>query len=113
MLVEFSQRVTTMVREVDTFARYGGEEFACLLTETEMSGALTTAEKIREAVRRQPFGEGDGAPLHLTVSIGVATYPDHGDSFVSLIEAADKALYRAKQTGRDQVCVAERLRLAT
>ena len=113
ILVEFSQRVTTMVREVDTFARYGGEEFACLLTETEMSGALTTAEKIREAVRREPFGEGEGTQLHLTVSIGVATYPDHGDSFVSLIEAADKALYRAKQTGRDQVCVAERLRLAT
>ncbi|HWL65035.1 MAG TPA: diguanylate cyclase [Actinomycetota bacterium] len=113
ILVEFSQRVTTMVREVDTFARYGGEEFACLLTETEMSGALTTAEKIREAVRREAFGEGEEPQLHLTVSIGVATYPDHGDSFVSLIEAADKALYRAKQTGRDQVCVAERLRLAT
>lgn len=113
MLVEFAQRVTTMVREVDTFARYGGEEFACILTETDINGAMTTAEKIREAVRRDPLGEADGEPLHLTVSIGIAAYPEHGDSFVSLIEAADRALYRAKQTGRDQVCIAERLRLAT
>jgi diguanylate cyclase (GGDEF)-like protein len=113
VLVEFAQRVTTMVREVDTFARYGGEEFACLLTETDINGAMTTAEKIREAVARDPLGDADGTPLHLTVSIGIAAYPEHGDSFISLVEAADRALYRAKQTGRNQVCVAERLRLAT
>lgn len=113
ILVEFAQRVTTMVREVDTFARYGGEEFACLLSETDVQGALTTAEKIRDAVRDDPFVSGDDPSIDLTVSIGIAAFPDHGDSFVALIEAADKALYRAKQTGRDQVCVAERLRLAT
>jgi diguanylate cyclase (GGDEF)-like protein len=113
VLVEFAQRVTTMVREVDTFARYGGEEFACLLTETDIDGAMITAEKIREAVARDPLASAEGQPLHLTVSIGIASYPEHGDSFVSLIEAADRALYRAKQTGRNQVCLAERLRLAT
>ncbi len=113
ILVEFAQRVTTMVREVDTFARYGGEEFACLLTETDIKGATTTAEKIREAVRQEPFGTSEDTPLNLTVSAGIAAYPDHGDGYVALIEAADRALYRAKQTGRDQVCVAERLRLAT
>jgi diguanylate cyclase (GGDEF)-like protein len=113
VLVEFAQRVTTMVREVDTFARYGGEEFACLLTETDINGAMITAEKIREAVARDPLGSADGTPLHLTVSIGIAAYPEHGDSFLGLVEAADRALYRAKQTGRNQVCIAERLRLAT
>ena len=114
VLVDFAQRVTTMVREVDTFARYGGEEFACLLSETDIQGATTTAEKIRESIRREPFGIDNGTPLHMTVSIGIASYPEHGESFVSLIEAADKALYRAKQTGRNRVCVAERpLRLAT
>ncbi len=113
ILVEVSQRVTTMVREVDTFARYGGEEFACLLSETDVDGAVTTAEKIRDAVKREPFGSNEETPIDLTISIGIASYPEHGESFVALIEAADKALYRAKQTGRDQVCVAERLRLAT
>ena len=120
VLVDFAQRVTTMVREVDTFARYGGEEFACLLSETDIQGATTTAEKIRESIRREPFGADNGTPLHMTVSIGIASYPEHGESFVSLIESADKALYRAKQTGRNRVCVAERgneggssLRLAT
>jgi diguanylate cyclase (GGDEF)-like protein len=113
VLVDFAQRVTTMVREVDTFARYGGEEFACLLSETDIQGATITAEKIRESIRREPFGTDNGTPLHMTVSIGIASYPEHGESFVSLIEAADKALYRAKQTGRNRVCVAERpLRLA-
>jgi diguanylate cyclase (GGDEF)-like protein len=113
ILIEFAQRVTTMVREVDTFARYGGEEFACLLTETDLDGAMTTAAKILDAVRREPYVLSDGTALNLTVSIGVASYPDHGESFTALVEAADRALYRAKQTGRNQATIAERLRLAT
>ena len=106
LLIEFSQRVTHLLREVDTFARYGGEEFICLLSETDTTGAKTTAEKIHDAIRGVPFGSMDEELVNLTVSIGVAAYPDHGDSFKSLVEAADQALYRAKQTGRDRVCVA-------
>lgn len=106
LLIEFSQRVTHLLREVDTFARYGGEEFICLLSETDTPGAKTTAEKIHEAIRGVPFGSIDEELVNLTVSIGVAAYPDHGDSFKSLVEAADQALYRAKQTGRNRVCVA-------
>ncbi|MEA2461097.1 MAG: hypothetical protein QOH90_1274 [Actinomycetota bacterium] len=108
ILVEFSQRVSRTVREVDTFARYGGEEFICLLSETELMGAVTTAEKICEVIRSEPFGSPGEPPVHLTLSIGVAAYPDHGDNFRVLVEAADRALYRAKQGGRDRVISAER-----
>ncbi|MDP9069354.1 MAG: diguanylate cyclase [Actinomycetota bacterium] len=106
LLIEFSHRVTQLLREVDTFARYGGEEFICLLSETDVQGAMTTAEKIHDAIKGTPFGSMDDELINLTVSIGVAAYPDHGDSFRSLVEAADQALYRAKQTGRDRVCLA-------
>lgn len=107
LLIEFSQRVTHLLREVDTFARYGGEEFICLLSETDTQGAKITADKIHDAIRGTPFGGMDEELVPLTVSIGVAAYPDHGDSRTALVEAADQALYRAKQTGRDRVCVAQ------
>lgn len=111
ILVEFSQRVTSALREVDTFARYGGEEFICLLSETDTQGAITTAEKIREGIKNEPFGDPSDRPLSLTVSIGIASYPEHGDTFRELVEAADRAMYRAKQLGRDRVAVAEKLKL--
>ncbi len=106
LLIEFSQRVKHLLREVDTFARYGGEEFICLLSETDVQGATTTAGKIHDAIKGTPFGGMDEELVSLTVSIGLAAYPDHGDSFKALVEAADQALYKAKQTGRDRVCVA-------
>jgi diguanylate cyclase (GGDEF)-like protein len=103
ILIEFSTRVTRVLREVDTFARYGGEEFICVLSETDVQGAMTTAEKIRDAIRGEPFGSMDEELINITVSIGVSSYPEHGDSFKALVETADQALYRAKQLGRDQV----------
>ena len=106
-MIEFSQRVKHSLREVDTFARYGGEEFICLLSETDEEGARTTGEKIREAIRSEPFGALDETPAPVTVSIGVSSYPRHGPTFNDLVEAADRALYRAKQAGRDRVEVAD------
>lgn len=103
ILIEFSQRVKGVLREVDTFARYGGEEFICLLSETDEEGAYTTGQKIREAIRAQPFGAAGDESVKVTVSIGVAAYPHHGSSFHEIVEAADKALYRAKEGGRDRV----------
>lgn len=105
-LVEFARRVSGVLREVDTFARYGGEEFICLLSETDYSGALTTAEKVLDVIKSEPFGESGEEPVRLTVSIGVAAYPSHGGSFSALVEAADQALYGAKQGGRDRAVVA-------
>ncbi|MGH2775990.1 MAG: diguanylate cyclase [Actinomycetota bacterium] len=117
ILIEFAQRVSAALREIDTFVRYGGEEFVCLLSETDVSGARTTAEKIRQTISNDPFISVGEEPVSLTVSIGVACYPLHGNGYQSLIEAADQALYRAKEEGRDRVRVAKRpapgLHLAT
>ena len=117
ILVEFAKRVDRVIREVDTFARYGGEEFICLLSETDVQGARITAEKILDAVRSEPFGGPGEQPLTITVSIGVASYPHHGDTYKALVGAADKALYKAKQDGRDRVRTASEpeppLKLAT
>lgn len=107
VLVEFTQRVDAKLREVDALARYGGEEFICLLSETDLYGALTTAEKILEAIRSEPFGGPDEEPIKLTVSIGVASHPEHGASYQALVEAADRALYRAKEDGRDRAYAAQ------
>jgi diguanylate cyclase (GGDEF)-like protein len=106
ILVEFAQRVSKTLREIDTFARYGGEEFICLLSETEIEGAATTASKVLDAIRNKPFGAVGEPPVQLTVSIGIAAYPDHGDNYRALVEAADQALYRAKQEGRNRVVIA-------
>ncbi|MDQ3940839.1 MAG: diguanylate cyclase, partial [Actinomycetota bacterium] len=70
-----------------------------------------TAEKIRETIKNDPFGDPSETPLDLTVSIGIASYPEHGDTFRELVESADRAMYRAKQLGRDRVAVAEKLKL--
>lgn len=117
ILIEFAQRVGMMLREIDTFVRYGGEEFICLLSETDVLGARTTAEKIRQAISDDPFTSVGEDPVTLTVSIGVACYPLHGMGYQSLIESADQALYRAKEEGRNRVRLAEKpapdLHLAT
>jgi diguanylate cyclase (GGDEF)-like protein len=102
ILIEFSKRVSATLREVDTFARYGGEEFICLLSETSLEGAMTTAEKILDAIRSESFGEAGEPAVALTVSIGLASFPIHGETFRSLIESADRALYRAKKEGRNR-----------
>jgi two-component system, cell cycle response regulator len=106
VLVELARRVTGSVRDIDTFARYGGEEFVLILPETNLEGGLAVAEKLRLATRRTPFcGEGrEGVPL--TVSIGVACFPEHATSPEELLRAADEALYEAKLQGRDRVVTA-------
>ena len=91
------------VRSVDSVARYGGEEFVIVLPETGTHGALVFAERMRQRIERQPFGEG-GQLLRITVSIGVASFPDQRivspETFLAL---ADTALYRAKAEGRNLV----------
>jgi diguanylate cyclase (GGDEF)-like protein len=102
VLRELAHRVQEQIREVDTFARYGGEEFVVVLPETTVEGAAQLAERICTAVRREPFGEGGEEPLHVTVSVGGAAFPIHGASAATLMRAADKALYVAKNGGRDR-----------
>ncbi len=91
-------------RETDLAARYGGEEFAIILPHTGGEMAVRVAERIRAAVRDNKFLE-DETPVRLTISAGIATYPSHPgiDSAEALVQAADRALYRAKQAGKDRV----------
>jgi diguanylate cyclase (GGDEF)-like protein len=102
VLRELAHRVQEQIREVDTFARYGGEEFVVVLPETTVEGAAQLAERICDAVRREPFRVEGEDPLNITVSVGGAAYPEHGASAATLMRAADKALYVAKDEGRDR-----------
>lgn len=88
-------------RTVDCAARYGGEEFAILLPETDLAGALEVAERVRSRVEAAEF-----PGRKVTLSIGVAVYPKHGDTAANVIGAADAALYVAKRGGRNQVAQA-------
>ena len=88
-------------RAVDVVARYGGEEFVILLPETGVTGARIFAERILRRVSGYEFGE-PGHPVHLTTSIGVATYPDERiDDCDAMLRLADENLYRAKHDGRN------------
>ena len=93
------------IRSTDMVARYGGEEFLVLLPETDDAGAESFAERIREAVEQHPFGgRANQAPLKLTTSVGVATFPAARiESVEDLFARADAALYRAKADGRNRV----------
>lgn len=92
-------------RSVDTVARYGGEEFIVVLPETGMQGAVAFAERLRERLATQGFPIAGGHEVHITASIGVATYPaPQIESVEDLLRAADAALYRAKGSGRNLVC---------
>ncbi|MFN2625896.1 MAG: diguanylate cyclase [Mycobacteriales bacterium] len=106
VLVELAARIKGAIREVDILARYGGEEFVLVLPETDLDGAQQTAAKVTEVVRQRRFGSADEEPLRITISIGVAVYPDHGRSAEALVRSADVALYDAKRAGRDRYAVA-------
>ncbi|MGH9190581.1 MAG: GGDEF domain-containing protein [Acidimicrobiales bacterium] len=102
VLVELGRRLVDATREVDVVTRFGGDEFTLLLPRTGTAGALQLAAKIREAVSG-PGIRLDPGELHVTISIGVATAPEHGSSGKELVAAADAALYRAKRGGGDRV----------
>ena len=107
---EVAQCACTMVRRPrDLTARYGGEEFAVLLPQTRLKDAAMLAEVIRKAVEQLEIANADLGPAsRVTVSMGVATiYPDEHTSAEDLIDPADRALYRAKQGGRNRVELAE------
>jgi diguanylate cyclase (GGDEF)-like protein len=99
-LREFSQVVRRTLRGIDIVGRWGGEEFLAVLPETDGPLALETAERVRDAVAGHTFPAGGG--VHLTCSIGVATYPSDGVDRDELVAAADRALYVAKRLGRNQ-----------
>jgi diguanylate cyclase (GGDEF)-like protein len=98
-----AQVVRDCVRKVDLAARYGGEEFAIVLEGTDREGARQLAERIRGEVQKQTFSSAPGKdPFSVTLSLGIAMYPDDGRDKQTLIANADQALYHAKHNGRNR-----------
>jgi diguanylate cyclase (GGDEF)-like protein len=104
VLRHFARLLTRQVRQADLVSRWGGEEFVVMFKDTELATAITLAERIRAATEAERF-EFEGARLAVTVSIGVAQLRPK-ESLQMLLQKADEALYRAKNSGRNRVCVA-------
>jgi diguanylate cyclase (GGDEF)-like protein len=102
-LVEAAGLIRSSARETDVAARFGGDEFAVILPDTGGEGAFAVGERIRERVASHRFLAGDGLDVHLTASVGVATLPDVAASADELVEAADKAMYRVKDSGKNGI----------
>jgi len=108
LLAQFGQLLQSLSRPEDIACRYGGEEFTLILPEAGVTAALERAETIRAAVETMVVRHlGKDLP-NVTVSIGVACHPDHGQSTEALLRCADEALYRGKHEGRNRVMLAER-----
>jgi diguanylate cyclase (GGDEF)-like protein len=103
MIVHIAHTLKRNIRDSDFVARYGGEEFAILFPELGDIAAAKVLERIRNAVEKKPLAiKGAGQKL-MTISIGVATYPYNADDALELVQNADKALYQAKQLGKNRV----------
>ncbi len=108
VLVQIGKALRSCLRSSDLAARYGGEEFCILAANTDLEGGRAFGERVRQLVAQQQLSSGrDDVPLAVTCSIGVAQGDGATASARELIARADAALYRAKDQGRDQVCLAE------
>lgn len=104
VLAEVGTLIRDSIRTADVSARYGGEEFLSYLPETPLAGAHQVAERVRTAIERYPFVL-DGTTVRVTISIGIAIFPEHGRDLKTLVARADSALYHAKESGRNRVSV--------
>lgn len=93
------------LRRIDSVFRWGGEEFALLLPATDSTEALNTAERVRHLLESSPLVLPEGDTVQITASFGVAVFPDHAPDEKSLVRHADAALYEAKNSGRNSVCL--------
>jgi diguanylate cyclase (GGDEF)-like protein len=103
-----ARAIQKVIRGADIAARYGGEEFALIMPNTEEEGALKTADRIRRSIEEDQVIF-EAARISVTASIGVACWPSHAKDTKGLIAAADRALYAAKQSGRNRVVSASTL----
>ena len=108
-LEEIGASIINCLRSGDAAARFGGEEFAAFLLDAEIGQAMVAAERIRKEIEEREFsilrqGNTDGSH-HVTISVGIASFPDDSSDPIQLVEMADSALYRAKREGRNRVCI--------
>ena len=104
VLRQFAKTVTASMRETNLTARYGGEEFTIVLPDTSAKSSTLVAERVRQAVMSMVVHSNSEKPLpQLTVSAGVAVFPDHGQTVEEVLLSSDKALYESKRNGRNRV----------
>jgi diguanylate cyclase (GGDEF)-like protein len=104
ILREVTKTIKENIRQIDFMGRYGGEELSIVLTETGSLQARFVAERIRQIIEQRQFRIYD-EDLKVTISIGISTFPDDTKEPLIIIEKADQALYRAKEEGRNRICV--------
>jgi len=107
LLKKFGEYVRSNIRADDIACRYGGEEFTLILPDAGLDGVLVRAEALREGSSQLAVDSGIRSAMHITISIGIAIFPDNGLSGEELLRTADAALYQAKSAGRNQVVVAK------
>ncbi|ACV63503.1 diguanylate cyclase [Desulfofarcimen acetoxidans DSM 771] len=105
ILIELADLLPKLCSYKDTVSRNGGEEFSIILRDCPLSKAIEVAERIRSIIEKYPFKLLNNNIINITVSIGVANYPDTIDEINKLIEKADTSLYKAKRTGRNKVSI--------
>jgi diguanylate cyclase (GGDEF)-like protein len=106
ILKDIAETLLKTIRSMDVIARYGGDEFMVILPETRETGAVDIAERLRTSLYKAVTINPEAAvpePCALTASIGIACYPEHGDTVELLLDNVDKALYRAKSKGKNRV----------
>jgi diguanylate cyclase (GGDEF)-like protein len=105
-LKEVASVMRKKFRSSDLLAKYGGDEFVIILPRTDKVGAYLAAERLRESIERQPFPGAETQPQKkITISIGIASYPEHGLSDEEILNHADQALYFAKESGRNRTII--------
>lgn len=109
ILTHLANTLLSTIREGDVAIRFGGEEFVILLPETNRSEAKKLAERIRQNVETSTVSINKKKWVKYTISLGIATYPESGKNQTKLLASADKALYRAKASGRNQVILAKNM----
>lgn len=103
VLTEVAQFVKNNIREDDTVFRYGGEEFLIHFNKTNNKEIISRLERIRSGIEKLKIQNDKGEVTPVTASFGLAEYPTHGETPDELIENADKALYKAKNDGRNRI----------
>ncbi|HEV8701650.1 MAG TPA: sensor domain-containing diguanylate cyclase [Candidatus Polarisedimenticolia bacterium] len=106
-LVEVGKVIAQTVREIDIVARFGGDEFTVILPQTGPEGAAIIAERIRQRIEETPFLASHGMDVRISASLGIASFPDHGQSRDDLLARADHAMYVVKGRGKNGVALAE------
>ena len=102
-LVEAAAVIRASARETDVVSRFGGDEFAIILPDTGGEGAFAVGARVRDKIAAYRFLAGDGLDIRLTASVGVATLPDVAASAEELVQAADKAMYQVKDSGKNGI----------